>query len=442
MAQESARSSLQIGIARADITPPVGIRSAGFASRGPLTRHHDPLSATALVAAGGGRVVAIVSCDLLWLDAGTVGEVREAIEAHTQIPAHAIMIACTHTHYGPDPYQVTSDPVVVAYRANLIHTLAGAVAEANANLQPALLGVSWGASDIGVNRREKRGDGRIVLGQNVGGAIDRSVGVLRIDTADGAPLACVVNHQTHPVSQTGSVDHISADYPGHMREVVEGMTGARCLYLQGACGNINAAIMEPHYEAARTLGTRLGCEVVRVWETISPTAVEEETERPWLGARAETVGLPGLRYGSAEHAEALVRALEQELAELASQDVVEGRIRWTERRLERTRAALENWRSGALPDPVDAEVQALRIGRLGLVSAPGEIFTEIGVEVKARSPFAETFFVSCANGSIGYVPVAEAYAEGGYEVEDASRVDPGAAAILVESCLDRLRALA
>ena len=126
----------------------------------------------------------------------------------------------------------------------------------------------------------------------------------------------------------------------------------------------------------------------------------------------------------------------------AAQGAAESRVRWTERRLERARAALESWRTGVLSPPVVAEVQAVRIGALAAVTAPGEIFTQIGSEVKARSPFAETFFVGYANGSIGYVPVPEAYADGGYEVNDASQVDPGAAAILTEGCLDRLRALA
>ena len=441
MAESRANTALHVGVARADITPPVGIRSVGFAARGPLTRLHDPLYATALVAAGDGAKVAIVACDLLWLDTEAVAAVRDAIQARTDIPPQAVMIACSHTHYGPDPGG-TSDPIVDAYRANLIHALTGVVVEANDALQPAVLGVGWGTSDIGVNRREKLPDGRVILGQNPTGAIDRAVGVLRIDAPGGAPIACVVNHQTHPVSQTGSVDHISADYPGRMRDIVEDLTGARCLFLQGACGNINAAIMEPCYEPARTLGTRLGCEVVRVWETIAPAGVAvQQTAHAWLAAHAETVDLPAQRYGSAEAAEALLHELEGDLARFAEEGAAEGRIRWTNRRLERVRAAFESWETGVLPEPVVAEVQAMRIGALGLVTAPGEIFCQIGSEVKGRSPFAETFFVSCANGSIGYVPVPEAYPDGGYEVTNASRVDPGAAAVLTEGCLTRLRAL-
>jgi hypothetical protein len=70
-----------------------------------------------------------------------------------------------------------------------------------------------------------------------------------------------------------------------------------------------------------------------------------------------------------------------------------------------------------------------------LATAPGEIFNEIGRAVKDRSPMPNTFFLAYTNGSIGYVPVPEAYAEGGYEVSHACRVDPPAAGMIIEGCL-------
>lgn len=435
MTEHTSPDTLMIGIARADITPPVGTRSAGFAGRGPLSRLHDPLYATALVAAEGEIKAALIGCDLLGLDAATVAEVRRAVAERTAIPAAAVTVACTHTHYGPDPYRDQEDPLVSAYRANLIHVLAGAVEEAESLLAPAVAGVGWGTSDIGVNRREKLPDGRVILGRNPAGAIDRAVGVLRIDAPDGTPLACVVNHQTHPVSQTGQVDHISADYPGRARQVVESLTGATFLFLQGACGNINASIMKPTYESARTLGTRLGCEVVRVWETIAPQTFQG------LAVGSRPIQLPSMRYGSAEQAAGLVIELENELADLEIQGASEGRIWWAQRRLERARSALESWEKDETPPPVESEVQAWRLGALGLVTAPGEIFTQIGLAVKEGSPFADTFFLSCSNDSIGYVPVPEAYPDGGYEVTHASRVDPEAAGILREECLAALRSV-
>ncbi|MBN1581717.1 MAG: hypothetical protein JXA89_13515 [Anaerolineae bacterium] len=435
MSEKVRSETISVGVARADITPPVGIKSAGFAARGPLTRLHDPLFATALVFDDGHRQAALISCDLLHIDAQTVGEVRSHIERSTDIAGDAVTVACTHTHYGPDPYRDLDDPLVKAYRSNLIYILSGVVSEAALHLQPARFGVSWGESHIGINRREKLPDGRVILGQNPGGAIDRAVGVLRIDSVGGTPLACVVNFQTHPVSQGGSVDHISADYPGKMREVVEGLTGAQSLFLQGAAGNINAVIMEPCYESARTLGVRLGCEVVRVWETIVPQAASG------IEVQRGSVDLPRTRYGSRENAAALVASLEQEIRELESQDGSKGRLHWANTRLKRAQDALASWTGGVLPEPIRAELQAWRIGTLGIVTTPGEIFTQIGVRVKETSPFADTFFLGHSNDSIGYVPIPEAYPDGGYEVTHASQVAPEAAGTLAEGCLQLLNAL-
>jgi hypothetical protein len=261
------------------------------------------------------------------------------------------------------------------------------------------------------------------------------VGVLRLDTLDGTPLACVVNHQTHPVSQGGRVDHISADYPGKMREVVEMLTGATCLFLQGASGNINAVLMAPSYEPARTLGTRLGCEVVRVWETVTPQPVAG------LDVASTTVQLPRIRYASREKAGEVVRTLEAELQKLQDEGAPEGQLDRCARRLGWARDAARSWDTGALPEPVEAEFQAWRMGPFGFATAPGEIFNQIGVRVKRDAPFADTFFVTFANGYIGYVPVPEAYPDGGYEVMRASQVDPGAAAMVADACLGLLNGL-
>lgn len=428
--------SLQVGLARADITPPVGIAMVGFAGRGPSIGLNDPLFATALVCQYGDERAVMIACDLLDLSSDVITEIREEISSRTDIQPANVTISCTHTHYGPDSYRNENAMDVTAYRVNLKYKLAGAVQEACNSCKEVKLGFAWGTSDIGINRREKRADGRIVLGQNPEGPIDRQVGILRIDDREGNPVASCVNFACHPVSQSGSMQLISADFPGRMRDVVEQLTGAPCLYLQGACGNINPIWMEHAYEPARSLGTRLGCEVIKMWETIQ---TEEETG---LAVGSKTVDVPQMMYGSEAEAENLVADLTSQLARLTNQDGFEGLIYWVERRLERAKQALEYWESGKPIPPIVAELQAWRLGSLGLTTAPGEVFNEIGAEVKERSPFKNTFFLGYTNGSIGYVPTEEAYPEGGYEVTHACRVDKETASVITENCLELLDNLA
>ena len=407
----------------------------GFAGRGPSNAVHDPLTATALVAESDGTRLALIACDLLQIRAETVDEFRAAVGEMNDIAPSRIAIACAHNHYGPDVDRSDAS-VVSAYRENLKHLFAGLVSEAASGMTEAHVGIGRGASDIGINRREKRPDGVIVLGNNPEGAVDREVVVVRVDSPDGRPMACLVNFACHPVCQSWQQRAISADYPGRMREVVEQLTGAKCLFLEGACGNINPIRMEYSYEPARTLGTRLGCEVVRVWETVRP--------EPMTGilSVSTTVSLPRYRYGSEENAKRLADELGAEVARLEAQAPNSGSLWWSKLRHSRVSDALESWRTGNPLSPVVGEVQTWRLGDIAFATAPAEVFNESGSLVKRESPIPDTFFVGYTNGSIGYVPTPESYPEGGYEVTHACQVDPDAAPMLNQTCLDLLGRLA
>ncbi len=429
-------STLRIGIVRAEITPPVGIPMVGFAGRGHSTDVHDALYATALVACHDSQRAVLICSDLLGLKAETVAEFRGAIENATGISPEQITLACSHNHYGPDVDRQNDSGLVRAYRENLKYLFAGIVQKASQNLRVAKLGVGWGSSDIGINRREKRPDGNIVLGQNPDGPVDRQVGVARFEDAEGNPMACLVNFACHPVSQSGRMRSLSADFPGRMREVVEDLTGVPCLFVQGACGNINPIRMEHAYEPARSLGTRLGCEVVKVWETVTTQAATD------VKVVTQSVSLPRYMYDSLEHATQLAQELEKQIQRLEAEGGSEGLLWWAKLRQKRVHEAIESWKTGqALPE-IEAELQAWRMGHLAFATAPAEIFTENGEHVKRNSPFENTFFVGYTNGSIGYVPTHEAYPEGGYEVTHACQVNPEAGDLINEGCLNLLQQLA
>jgi len=268
--KEKITMELRAGVARVTITPPLGSAMIGFAGRGPADGLHDDLTATALVlegpSAGPGGVerVAIITCDLLWLETHEVHGVRAAVGALTAVPPDHVVVACSHTHYGPTmdaSREEEEGPQTAPYLANLVHQLAGVVALACAACVPCQLGVGYGEAHIGINRRERIADGTIILGQNPAGSFDPRVAVLRIDAVDGRPLAAVFNYACHPVSLGGACTHISADFPGVARRLVEEQTGSTCLFLQGAAGNINPLLMGWDWANPRRLGLPLGAEV-------------------------------------------------------------------------------------------------------------------------------------------------------------------------------------
>ena len=430
----AARSRLRAAISRANITPAIGVELTGFAGRGPSVGLGDDLYATALLLDDGRERVAIVHLDLLLLDAGWARTTRELMAKRGRLPADNILLCCTHTHYGPsgrgdgDPRESPE----AACMAELRFKLAGILQEARGRLTPVAASIGRGVSDVGINRRERLPDGRIILGRNPDGVIDREVIVVRLDRQSGDPLACLLNFAAHPVSQTGKGRLISADFPGYAREVVENLTGATCLFLQGACGNINSAIMQEGLGSPRTLGKRLGGAAVQAYETAVPVEISP------IAAASKEAKLPAKTYGSVEEAQAAVDGLQAEL-ERAQSEGNKSRRWWAEHRLGRAAAALESLRTGKPLAPVIAPVWGMALGDVGLATGPGEIFCEIGMAVKQAAVLPHTLYISNTNGSIGYVPVADAYPEGGYEVESASRVGPGAAEIVAQTSVAVLK---
>lgn len=445
-----AAMDVRAGVARVTITPPIGSTMIGFAGRGRVDGVHDDLTATALVLEGppAGRGdgdsrirLALVACDLLWLQTEEVHAVRAAVGRLTDVPPEHVVIACSHTHYGPttDPARDDEGPQTRPYLANLVHLLAGAVAAARAATAPCYMAVGYGAAHVGINRRERISDGRIILGQNPDGPCDARVAVLRIDRADGAPLAAVLNYACHPVSLAGRCTHISADFPGVARRLVEEQTGATCLFLQGATGDVNPVLMGWDWTHPLRLGLPLGAEAVRVYWGTTPNADATGGE---LGVLRSRIELPPLLPASASAGQEMVTSLEAERSRLQSGGDA-GALWWAERRLDRARRGLEAVQGGAPVPPVPAELTAIRLGRaVGLMTAPGEIFTEIGQSIVARSPFPHTLYAAYTDGTIGYVPTRAAYADGGYEVTHACHVAPEAGEQLEDESVRLLTRLA
>jgi len=90
-------------------------------------------------------------------------------------------------------------------------------------------------------------------------------------------------------------------------------------------------------------------------------------------------------------------------------------------------------------DEYPAEVQVIGIGELRIVTFPGEAFVEFGITVQYRSPHADTFVVSVANGCLpGYACTEQARAQGGYEA-GTSLLTGRAGEQLVEAAVALLR---
>ena len=225
--------------------------------------------------------------------------------------------------------------------------------------------------------------------------------------------------------------YYSADYPHTLARSLAAVYGDDfvTVFTTGCCGDINHINVDSdkpqkgHGEAAR-IGTRLAAEVLRTFEALKPAA-----DGP-IRVSSEIVEF-ALPVVTGEDA----LAAKKVLADL------EGKAKPAPKFLDQVQAFKVLDVSGRLGKPLQVEVQVISLGDdLAWVSLPGEIFVELGLAIKAASPFRQTVIAELANGSIGYIPTRTAYPQGNYEVVSA-RCAEGSGEQLVDAALAQLRAL-
>jgi hypothetical protein len=255
----------------------------------------------------------------------------------------------------------------------------------------------------------------MALGVNPDGPVAPYVDIVRVDNADGNPMAIFFSHAAHPVVLGGSNVLISADYPGYAMRVVEQVeSGSIAMFGQGCCGNINSNPVGRTFEDARRLGTILGAAVIGEAEQI------KTTDDIVLHSRSRIINLPLQEPLEVSETESLVEQYQKELADLKARGEGRPRTYMAEGMLEWARDMLKLAQN---PKPYTQafEIQAMQLGDAVIVALTGEVFVELALEIDDRSPYQQTTVLGYTNGCIGYVPNEEAYPHGGYEVSGAYR---------------------
>lgn len=444
---EAAATDFRAGAAAVKITPPKGAPLAGYYYHRAAEGVHDDLYAKALVLQQDTNKVAFVVCDLISLTRPIVEEAREIISESSSVKGENVMLSATHTHTAPvlrggsarNAAQGGEEDIAARYTAGLPKLIAESVRLAEQKLTHASPFAAWGrAENLSFNRRFFMRDGTVgwnpgKLNTNIiraAGPIDPDLGVFYVQTPDAKkPLATYVNFAMHPDTVGGL--QISADYPYTLGKLLGEYKGTNMVsvFANGACGNINHVDVnwrdpqKGHAEAAR-IGTILAAEVLQRYKKLRPIAPGP------LRARSEIVKLPL----------PLVKQEEiQEARRIAQIPAVAGTNQ--PKFLDRVKAYKVLDVAAREGNPHEVEVQVIALGNdAAWVSLPGEIFVEIGLAIKKASPFYYTFIAELANGSIGYIPNREAYAQGNYEVVSA-RCAEGSGELLLQSAIHSLREL-
>ena len=416
-------ASMLAGWACAEITPPVGIHMGGYWRRtsGAL-EIHDPLMARALVFSDGNRMVGLLALDLVGLAASSVADIRAGVAAQTRVPAEALSVCCTHTHAGPLtlPFRGMGE-IDQAYLQTVKTKAIEVVAEAADGLQPVELAYARPAVQIGINRRQDL-DGQTVLGENPQGPASTYAHVLHVRRPEGEGAVLLI-HACHAVV-LGSANHsISADWPGAAVRKVEETTGQMALFVNGACGDINPRKTAGTHDEAERLGGEMAAAVV------SGLGQAERLCGAGVAWSRRQLNLPLLDPPPLAKiaAEKLVLAAKSAAKSLLSchgdywaQLIPKARLQWAQDMLRLARTGVRG-----LSQPF--EVHGLRVGHLALLGMEGEVFVRYQLDLEESSPLQPTLLCGYANGCVGYVPTADEYERGGYEVGSTYSIGFGSA---------------
>jgi hypothetical protein len=388
---------------------------------------HDRLHARAIVLDDGRTKVAIVVVDSCYLPRSLFDAAKRAAEEVTGIPASHMIMAATHTHTAPPSKPEGASAIELSYQELLKKQIAQAVIESNRRLQPARIGWAvrqepselhnrrwwmkpgtippdpFGNTTDKVRMNPPRASPELV---KPAGPVDPGFSVVSIRGTDGKPIALLANYSLHYVGGIPG-KKVSADYFGEFAQQIGERLRAQGagpdfvgILSNGTSGDVNnidfehpATRMEP-FEKIRQVAGRLADSAL--------TAYRETKFQDWVPLNAEQRELP-LKYRkpTAEMAERARRVL----AQRDDRNLPQHAKAYAERILH----LLE------MPEFADVKLGAMRVGDLGIAAIPCEVFTETGLEIKAKSPFRTTFTMELANGHYGYLPTPPQHELGGYE---------------------------
>lgn len=480
---QGSASEILAGVGKMDITD----RDAG-----PV---NDPLFVKALVLKSADTTAVLITVDAVAI--GEIGyikndylpTVRHALQQDLDIDPRHVLVNASHCHG--------------VVRRDVAERTITAVKQAIATLVPIKVGVGVGFENrISENRRLKLKSGKTIDVRHAYsmppddavaevGPIDPQIGILKLTRSDNSTLAVVYNFACHPIQGVPGGAN-TADISGFASNVIEdNLEGAMAFFVQGCGGDINPVFYKDvdHPRSAEPLGNQLGLSALKSIRKIECTAddrfrilneslalprgdrsqrifqLEAEQQRLVASLKGTSLSLKTflplvVKYNLASefpsyyshrylHDSALDRADLKHL-DRDNRRQIEAYIRniYTMEELTRvqTNLALLRKHQARLAEAgsrtIDVELVGLRIGDFALLTFPGELTVQIGLNIKSASPHKNTFVAGYTNGYIYYAPTAEQLKNVGGAQEDSDCIlAPEWQAIFEAKALDMLRRL-
>lgn len=431
---------MKAGIAKIETTPTTNVWMDGMVRAHPSEGVHDPLFARVLVLTNGDDIkdsCVIVSVDICAITEDIAGTIRDAINKKHRIAQSAIIVAATHTHSGPATIG-HFNPSEPEYIKELIEKIITAIEQAATNTKPVLISSGCGTeTTINQYRRLLADDGSVIMNWEdfpaerivkPMGEPDTTVGVLKVVDATNPDkiIAILFNFPCHPNVLSGDNFLISADFPGLAAKLLEEEFNCQAMFINGAQGTMDIdGLKDRDMDGIVRTGNALAKAVSQITQkikTYDDTSIKTTSIKYQIPKRKIT-------------------AEELKWAEDVLKVTADGKF-------EAMRDGVgDDFKAGLYKSIHESKETAIDIEQIGFTVAgaafitfPGEIFTEIGMKIKQKSPFEHTYFLGLANGSKGYIPTRQAILEGGYAV-DTRQVDAETEDILIKKSLTLLKEL-
>jgi neutral ceramidase len=445
-----ATAQIKVGVAETIITPPnpIGVRMAGY-DRGAnnSTGVHDDLYARSLVVEGeDGTSSAMITVAVVNMSEPVMDQIRTGVYKETGIPFKNVIVSSTHTHSGPVMGNLEDNYI----KFFISRTVQSAV-NAWKSRVPGKIGVG-SAEVFGMAMNDRRME-------HGGVPPDPEAAVIKVENTEGKLLGVFFNYGCHPSALDLHNLQFTEDWPyfsikGIKEKLPKGVVVG---YFQSAQGDAKVgyqaelsavgAFMQGirSFEFAEKKGLILSEAVLKVLPEIKTSAdlvVKVSYDKFQIPIRTS---FPYTHQEALLWQEKAKKTLDEKeklviyyptdiegverLKQAARDLVAKGEIGKTigPRTLDKykvdywlaTQAVSQSKRIEAMPPnpaPYLMPMQALRIGSTIFVTFPAEVFTEIGLTVKQKSPYANTFILGVAGGFNGYIATAAEYIEGGYAV--------------------------
>lgn len=261
-------SALEVGVGKAEITPPVGTPSAGYPERKGegMEGVHDPLYATTLFIGNGDKKIMLCSVDHLGFTHEMVREIVERVHAAPELEDCAVYVGSSHTHSGGGAYlniPIIGESLAGSYRPEVTEWYIEQTIEA---MLQAYRNHSSGKVGIGYGKVEGLSQYRGLWPKDVAPLAD--VTVIKVTKLDDTPLAVLFNFPVHPTVLKSDNRLFSSDFVGFTREYLQELLNVEPLFFNGAQGDIIPTIFDEkdRFNSCALLAASLATAVKEIWE--------------------------------------------------------------------------------------------------------------------------------------------------------------------------------